>query len=102
MNVPELYMDPTYSKAMHFNLSTSQVSISTSHYVPQAIILSVDNLAHCSIACCHRISIRIMLYIGWGRTAWYMVLICKVLNAKDFTANNPSSFSVLRMNTSRT
>jgi len=25
MNVPELHMDPTYSKALHFNLSTSQV-----------------------------------------------------------------------------
>lgn len=25
MNVPDLHMDPTYSKALHFNLSTSQV-----------------------------------------------------------------------------
>ena len=25
MNVPDLHMEPTYSKALHFNLSTSQV-----------------------------------------------------------------------------
>lgn len=27
MNVPDLHMDPTYSKAFHFNLSTSQVML---------------------------------------------------------------------------
>jgi len=26
MDVPKLHMDPTYNKAFHFNLSTSQVS----------------------------------------------------------------------------
>ncbi|KAF6018736.1 hypothetical protein EB796_006977 [Bugula neritina] len=30
MNVPELHMDPTYSKALHFNLSTSQVPCKSS------------------------------------------------------------------------